>query len=103
MSPEIFNKYLARRLAVAESCEPNSFHCKTVDCPGWCIYDDDVNFFMCMVCEKNNCLTCKVIHEGMDCKQYQDNLLADKNNDRAAKQSLEYLDVSRNHFIYNVI
>lgn len=94
MSPDVFNKYMAKRLAVAESREPNSFHCKTVDCTGWCVYNDDVNFFTCMVCRKQNCLTCKVIHENMDCKEYQDKLRLDKDKDLAAKQSLEYLDVS---------
>ncbi|XP_060581441.1 ranBP-type and C3HC4-type zinc finger-containing protein 1-like, partial [Ruditapes philippinarum] len=64
VSPADFAKYLVRGLATAESQAQNSFHCKTADCPGWCIYEDHVNFFVCQVCGKENCLTCKVIHQG---------------------------------------
>ncbi|KAL4234057.1 hypothetical protein ACF0H5_005711 [Mactra antiquata] len=87
VSQQAFAKYLARSLATAESQAQNSFHCKTADCPGWCIYEDFVNFFTCQVCGKENCLTCKVIHQGMNCKQYQDDLKIRAKNDKAASQT----------------
>ncbi|WAR12399.1 HOIL1-like protein [Mya arenaria] len=73
--------------SATESQANNSFHCKTMDCPGWCIYEDLVNFFVCQVCGIENCLTCKAIHTGMNCKQYQDDLNARSTNDKAASQT----------------
>ena len=81
----------AKSLSTAESQEMNSFHCKTPDCQGWCIYEDHVNFFKCPVCNKENCLTCKAIHEGVNCKKYQDDLQAQANDnaeDRRTRQML---------------
>lgn len=61
VEPEVYQQHLAKSIAQAENNAGNqAFHCKTPDCPGWCIYDDDVNNFLCPVCEANNCLTCQV-------------------------------------------
>lgn len=84
---ELFEKYLQRSLSTAESQERNSFHCKSPDCPGWCIYEDMVNFFQCPVCNHENCLTCKAIHTGLNCKQYQDDLVIRAKNDEAARNT----------------
>ncbi|XP_033124748.1 ranBP-type and C3HC4-type zinc finger-containing protein 1-like isoform X2 [Anneissia japonica] len=89
---EQYQKHLQRCLSTAETQAANSFHCKTVNCHGWCIYEDDVNFFPCPICKKKNCLTCKAIHEGMNCKEYQDSLRADAANDQAARQTQMMLD-----------
>lgn len=89
----VYEKHLQRSLVTAESQERNSFHCKTTDCPGWCIYEDLVNFFSCPVCKKENCLTCKAIHEGMNCKEYQEDLRIRSSNDKAAKQTNKMLKV----------
>ncbi|XP_038067620.1 ranBP-type and C3HC4-type zinc finger-containing protein 1-like isoform X2 [Patiria miniata] len=83
-SPEEFAHYLQRGLTVAESQDPNSFHCKTPDCAGFCFYDDNINFFQCPICGKENCLTCKAIHQGLNCKEYQDDLQRRAANDKAA-------------------
>ena len=45
----------------AEANMKNTFHCKTPDCAGWTIFDDDVNLFKCPLCNKVNCITCQVI------------------------------------------
>ncbi|KAF7382130.1 hypothetical protein HZH66_013562 [Vespula vulgaris] len=59
-----YKKYLQRSIKQAESEAGNSaYHCKTPDCPGWCIYESDVESFICPVCEKRNCLLCKKIHK----------------------------------------
>ena len=71
----------------------DSFHCVTTDCPGWCVYEDDVNHFPCPICNKTNCLTCKAIHEGMNCKEYQDDLARKAANDEAARATKEFLEV----------
>lgn len=61
VEPEVYQQHLAKSIAQAENnAGNNAFHCKTPDCPGWCIYDDDVNNFLCPVCGVNNCLTCQV-------------------------------------------
>ncbi|XP_041375392.1 ranBP-type and C3HC4-type zinc finger-containing protein 1-like [Gigantopelta aegis] len=89
---EMYARYLQRSLDLAESQEENSYHCKSADCPGWCIYEDMVNFFKCPICSKENCLTCKAIHEGMNCKQYQEDLRIRAHNDVAAKQTHDMLE-----------
>ncbi|RUS81168.1 hypothetical protein EGW08_011076, partial [Elysia chlorotica] len=88
---EMYIKYLQRGLDQAESQMQNSYHCKTPNCPGWCIYEDMVNFFNCPLCNKANCLTCKAIHTGQNCQQYQDQLKIMASNDANAKQTHEML------------
>ncbi|GIY40289.1 hypothetical protein CEXT_202222 [Caerostris extrusa] len=75
VSPDIYDHILQKSLALAESQAENSFHCKTADCRGFCFFEDDVNTFLCPVCDKTNCLTCAAIHEGKNCKQYQDEFM----------------------------
>ncbi|XP_078720146.1 ranBP-type and C3HC4-type zinc finger-containing protein 1-like isoform X3 [Lampetra fluviatilis] len=53
-------RFLGKGLAIAENRSADSYHCVTADCPGWCIYEDMVNDFLCPICNKSNCLTCKV-------------------------------------------
>ena len=80
-----YQSYLRKSLSAAEKHVKNSFHCKTPDCFGWCEYDDGVNEFKCPVCNHNNCLTCKAIHESMNCKEYQNQLFAESTNKQAKK------------------
>ncbi|XP_038126417.1 ranBP-type and C3HC4-type zinc finger-containing protein 1 [Cyprinodon tularosa] len=91
VSPEEYERWLQRSLSVAESRCEGSYHCATPDCPGWCVYEDTVNVFHCPVCRKHNCLICKAIHEGMNCKQYQDDLTARAINDSAARRTTHLL------------
>nr|XP_033785850.1 sharpin isoform X2 [Geotrypetes seraphini] len=91
VSAEEYKKFLERGLTVAERQSENSYHCKTVDCRGWCIYEDSVNEFQCPICWKVNCLLCKAIHEGMNCRQYQDDLQVRAQNDAAARQTNDML------------
>lgn len=83
-----------RSVNAAENRAANSFHCKTSNCGGWCIYEDEVNWYECQVCQKRNCLTCKAIHDNMTCKEYQDDLKRRAHQDEAAKKTQEMLDVS---------
>lgn len=94
LSPQDFDKFLNRSLATAESQAANSFHCKTPNCQGWCVYEDNVNTFYCPVCKQPNCLTCKAIHADMNCREYQDDLKRRAQNDEAAKQTQQFLEVS---------
>lgn len=91
VSGEEYERWLQRGLSVAESRCEGSYHCASPDCPGWCVYEDAVNVFHCPVCSKHNCLLCKAIHEGMDCKQYQDDLTARAVNDSAARRTRDLL------------
>ncbi|KAF5890606.1 ranBP-type and C3HC4-type zinc finger-containing protein 1-like, partial [Clarias magur] len=91
LSGEEYERWLQRGLSVAESRCEGSYHCATTDCPGWCVYEDTVNTFYCPVCKKHNCLLCKAIHEGMNCKQYQDDLAARAINDIAARRTRDLL------------
>ena len=85
LTDEKFQDYLRKGLNAAESHLKNTFHCKTADCLGWCEFDDGVNNFKCPVCDHVNCLTCKAIHENMDCKEYQNLLFAESTNKQAKK------------------
>ena len=88
-----FEQFEQRGLAKAETVMKDSFHCQTADCPGWCVYEDDVNDFPCPICNKTNCLLCKAIHEGMNCKEYQDDINRKAANDAAARATKEFLEV----------
>ncbi|XP_051551048.1 ranBP-type and C3HC4-type zinc finger-containing protein 1-like [Myxocyprinus asiaticus] len=92
LTQEEYLKFLELRLSIAESRTENSYHCKTPDCPGWCIFEDDVNEFTCNNCNETNCLLCKAIHKGMNCKEYQDDLHLRAQNDDAARQTTEVLE-----------
>ncbi|XP_028855071.1 ranBP-type and C3HC4-type zinc finger-containing protein 1 isoform X2 [Denticeps clupeoides] len=91
LSEEEYHKFLEISLSIAESRAPNSYHCKTPDCAGWCIFEDEVNEFQCQICLETNCLLCKAIHKDMNCKEYQDDLRLRAENDLAAKQTTEML------------
>ena len=47
------------------------------------------------LCLQVNCLTCKAIHEGINCQEYQDDLRRRAANDEAAKATQEMLDVRK--------
>ncbi|KAG8430243.1 hypothetical protein GDO86_018179 [Hymenochirus boettgeri] len=91
VSQDEYNRFLERGLVVAESRSQNSYHCRTADCKGWCIYEDSVNEFTCPICFAQNCLICKAIHDGMNCRQYQDDLRIRAQNDSAARQTTDML------------
>ncbi|XP_015209658.1 ranBP-type and C3HC4-type zinc finger-containing protein 1 [Lepisosteus oculatus] len=91
VSAEEYERFLARGLAVAECRSESSYHCASPDCPGWCEYEDSVNTFNCPVCRRTNCLLCKAIHEGMNCRQYQDDLAVRAVNDSAARRTRDLL------------
>ena len=81
--------------------------------------EDNVNIFKCPLCKRTNCITCQVIiikvktilivkiiiksipiiktilqavHDGMDCKQYQQYVLADS-QDENSKKTREWIEV----------
>ncbi|XP_053323508.1 ranBP-type and C3HC4-type zinc finger-containing protein 1-like isoform X2 [Spea bombifrons] len=91
VSQDEYSRFLERGLVVAESRSQNSYHCRTADCKGWCIYEDSVNEFICPICYAENCLICKAIHNGMNCREYQDDLRIRALNDAAARQTNDML------------
>nr|XP_023018305.1 uncharacterized protein LOC111507249 [Leptinotarsa decemlineata] len=90
--PNIYEQHLAKSIAQAENKIDKSFHCKTPDCKGWCIFEDNVNEFRCPVCQKLNCLTCQAIHAGLNCKQYQERMDAASEIDDDAKRTKDMLE-----------
>ena len=85
-SKEVFEKYLEKSLNSAEIVTENAYHCKTPNCNGWVVYDDDVHRFACQVCTKINCIACKVIHEGKTCQEHYDEI---NPNARTVRELLE--------------
>lgn len=94
VSLDVLEKLLQRSMARAESQAKNSFHCKTPDCQGWCLFEDNANEFSCPVCLHLNCITCRAIHEGMNCRQYQDKLMILARTDEEAKKTTDAIEVS---------
>lgn len=92
VSPAVYEQHLAKSVAQAENKIDNSFHCKTPDCKGWCVYEDNVNEFKCPVCRRTNCLTCQVIHTGMNCRQFQEKIKDDANLDEGGKKTKAMLE-----------
>ncbi|XP_034021967.1 ranBP-type and C3HC4-type zinc finger-containing protein 1 [Thalassophryne amazonica] len=92
LTEEEHQRFLELRLSIAESRSEHSFHCQTLNCRGWCIYEDEVNVFYCELCNETNCILCRAIHKGMNCKDYQDDLRIRAENDLAAKQTNQMLE-----------
>ncbi|XP_035007658.1 ranBP-type and C3HC4-type zinc finger-containing protein 1 [Hippoglossus stenolepis] len=92
LSDEEHQRFLELRLSIAESRAEHSFHCQTPNCRGWCVYEDEVNEFQCELCQETNCILCRAIHEGMNCKDYQDDLRIRAENDLAAQQTKKMVE-----------
>lgn len=92
VTEQIYEKHLMKSIRQAENKIENAFHCKTPNCRGWCIYEDNVNMFRCPVCSLTNCLTCQAIHDGLNCKQYQDQMKSDCGTNEDARKTKEMLE-----------
>ncbi|XP_021946576.2 ranBP-type and C3HC4-type zinc finger-containing protein 1 [Folsomia candida] len=93
LGQEEHEKFLKRSVVQAEMAMSNSFHCKSVNCPGWCEIDNEVGIadlehFFCPVCKRKNCLKCKAIHEAVSCTEYQQQLQEDE-MDTKTKQMIK--------------
>lgn len=49
----------------------NPFHCKTLNCIGFCSIDLNPKTFNCPVCSMPNCIACNLIHKGQTCYSYR--------------------------------
>lgn len=84
---EIFDKHLEKSLKLYEGTSTNAYHCKTPDCRGFIEMAENLLGFMCFVCKKVNCISCKVIHHGKNCEEYQDTVNPDGKHQRENDQS----------------
>ncbi|XP_047116877.1 uncharacterized protein LOC124797853 isoform X1 [Schistocerca piceifrons] len=89
---DMYEQHLAKSVAQAENKIGNAFHCKTPDCKGWCIFEDNVNEFRCPVCSVTNCLTCQAIHDGINCRQYQEQVKQQSETNAEARRTREMLE-----------
>ncbi|XP_057373171.1 uncharacterized protein LOC130694045 isoform X2 [Daphnia carinata] len=93
VGPKVYEKHLERSMRLAEKAMKNTFHCQTADCPGWAVIEEDnVNVFRCPVCRRTNCLTCQAIHDGANCKEFQDRVNDAAETDEDAKRTKEMID-----------
>ena len=61
MEPVDFDKFLKRCFQLTVNAVDNSVRCKTVDCDGYTIIDDENDiYFICELCQMRNCLQCDV-------------------------------------------
>lgn len=88
VSPEIYEKHLSRSVTLAESrAGKSAFHCQTPNCTNWCFIEEEDENFPCSVCNKTNCLKCRVMHDGMNCYQYQEKLRMSKETNGESKKT----------------
>jgi len=91
VTPAILEKHQKKSVKEAEANIKNAYHCKTPDCAGWTVIEDNINIFKCPLCKRTNCITCQAVHDGMDCKQYQQYALADS-QDENSKKTREWIE-----------
>lgn len=74
VSQDIYDRHVERSMHEAKPKIANGHQCVTANCKGFWIYEHDKqNFrYTCLLCKKENCVSCKASHPGMDCKEYQD-------------------------------
>lgn len=53
-------KYLQRSVRLAETSSNNTFHCKALNCTGWCFVEGEITDFVCPCCSSKNCVRCEV-------------------------------------------
>ncbi|CAL8131615.1 unnamed protein product [Orchesella dallaii] len=90
VSPAVYDKHLERSWKLGENSMENTFHCKSPDCRGWCVYDEGVTRFDCEICGKPNCIPCNVIHEGLSCEDFR-NRTVQNNNDKMSAEAVQAL------------
>lgn len=71
LSGEDYERYERKCLEFAEGGNASSVHCLTKSCKGWIEVNGFVDSFVCAVCRQKNCISCKGIHQGKSCKEYQ--------------------------------
>eukprot|EP00095_Tigriopus_kingsejongensis_P003996 maker-scaffold1031_size68893-snap-gene-0.22 protein:Tk03996 transcript:maker-scaffold1031_size68893-snap-gene-0.22-mRNA-1 annotation:"-type and c3hc4-type zinc finger-containing protein" len=81
VSEDILKRREKQSLKAVQTGAEKIFQCRADDCEGWFFLDDDALEFKCPLCQGLNCVSCRAIHGGMDCKQYQENEFDDKNPD----------------------
>lgn len=72
LSEDQFEKYLSKSIKIAELQIKNTVHCLIPNCIGWAIKEtDEIQIFICPVCEIINCLKCEVnINKSLKYKLY---------------------------------
>jgi hypothetical protein len=99
VSVPVYLEVVQRSLAEAEATNPNSYHCKTPDCPAWVEIDAEVENFQCQACNRENCVRCKAIHQGVSCNDYYDSLHGDDRRSRenvATEQQVRGMIAAKN-------
>lgn len=55
-----YEQFRMKNLRLCEQMLPGTYHCKTNDCPGFCLTEDYDSMFVCSVCNLTNCIICQV-------------------------------------------
>lgn len=99
LGPEAYERHLALSVRSAEAAAgDDAFHCRRPNCTGWWLLDamgllDGQNQVSCPVCNTPNCMQCRAIHEGQNCREFQDDIRRRADNDQTAQATQEALDV----------
>lgn len=88
LTTELWEKHLEKSVRLAQGSIENAYSCRTPNCKGWCIFENDINEFTCPICNAKNCLMCRAIHPQYTCRQYQDIVTGSDVESRAELQRL---------------
>lgn len=55
-----YEQFRMKNLRLCEQMLPGTYHCRTKDCPGFCLTEDYASIFVCSVCNVANCIVCQV-------------------------------------------
>ncbi|CAN8024433.1 unnamed protein product [Ixodes persulcatus] len=71
LSKEEYDEFLEKGLTEVKVAVKNFFHCRTPDCPWWCLVEGGVVEVECKVCGRTSCARCDAMHTGVTCTEYQ--------------------------------
>lgn len=89
---DVLEKHLEKSLKQGENVLANVFHCKSPNCDGFVVKENDTIAFVCPVCEVVNCVKCSAIHEEKSCEQHLEHLKLDSVNQRDLKLTSEAVE-----------
>ncbi|CAG7835449.1 unnamed protein product, partial [Allacma fusca] len=88
VSQDEYERFSKRQILTATQELP-IFLCKTRNCDGICIPENDAKIFLCSICNRQNCLSCGTIHDGIPCDRWKKlRLEADRSGSKLTDEEL---------------
>ncbi|TRY62164.1 hypothetical protein TCAL_04191 [Tigriopus californicus] len=90
VSEDVLKRREKQSLKELQTGDEKIFQCRADNCEGWFFLDDDALNFKCPQCQALNCVSCRAVHTGVDCKQYQEQEFDSKNPD--SMKTMEWIN-----------